>query len=123
MKQATRVIPVAVAFCWPFAANAIPATQDQIAAAQGEINRRVSTAVVGYAKAIGLGEIDLLYCNIEMEFKTDQRPGGSIPFGVDFNRMSAETLAQIVRERVAYETVFQMLCLANVKTTLKAAEH
>jgi hypothetical protein len=107
----------------PMELNAAPVTQAQIAAAQGAMGHRIDAALIVYATKIGIDPSYIGYCTTELLRVTEVLPvNGAIPFGVNYHEITdSQALAIVISTRENYERSFQILCLANAKAALRAA--
>lgn len=105
----------------PGAALAQPVEQGEVAMAQAQMLNRVSETTERYANSLGLDWSYVSYCQSLMFLESRHPPDGSIPFGVDYNRITTrEHLQQVITAREAFETNYLRLCLADARAKLNA---
>lgn len=99
-------------------------TPEEVEKAQSEMLKRIDASIKKYAARIGIDPWYIAYCRGKMDIELSLYPvNGSIPFGVDYKTISSsDRLELVLSNREAFETGYLQLCLANAKSSLKAAE-
>lgn len=122
MKTGLGLLLVIVLFSTALRAESI--TPQEIDKAQAQMLKRIDANIKKYAARIDIEPWYIFYCRGKMDIETSLYPAnGSIPFGVNYRTISnSERLELVLSNREAFETGYLQLCLANAKSTLKAAE-
>jgi hypothetical protein len=90
--------------------------------AQSDMVLRVSRSAGAFAAQIGLPKFYTTYCFTKLNLSTKDLPAdGSIPYGVNYNTASDETVRQTLSAREEYETGYVIVCLAEAKNAISAA--
>lgn len=108
----------------PFCAEADPLSLNTIQRASLAMQKEVSEEAEKYADRIGIDNDYFIYCATEFNLKTDQLPThGSIPYGIAYLEIKDKEIAELVLQTArAHRRAYLLLCLANAKNTLTAAE-
>ena len=110
---------VGIIVLMPSLAMAQPFNRDK---AQSDMLLRVSRSVSAFAAQIGLPKFYNAYCFTKLNLSTKNLPAdGSVPYGVNYNTASDETVRQTLSAREEYETGYVMVCLAEAKNAISAA--
>jgi hypothetical protein len=104
----------------PVAAQIVSVTE--AGQAQVEMFNRIESAASAYATSIALDGSYVSYCMTSLQLQTRGHPNdGSIPYGVNYNNITATTLQTVINIREAYERNFLIVCLATAKAALNNA--
>jgi hypothetical protein len=110
---------VGIIIVMPSLAMAEPFNRDK---AQSDMLLRFTRSTSAFASQIGLPNFYITYCYTKLNLSTKNQPAdGSIPYGVNYNTASDETVRQTLSAREAYETGYVMVCLAEAKNAIFAA--
>lgn len=101
-------------------AQADPAQQKEWGAMFG----RIDAATAAYARRLGLADHWRSYCATMVSLEEERAPdNGLAPLGVtDWRTLDRTTFTTYLAALEAFKTSAQLLCLADVKARLKAAE-
>ena len=89
----------------------------------GAMFGRIDAAVRPYEAKLGLNDQWHNYCLTMVNAEEDKFPkNGSIPLGANWNTMDDATFKTAIAALENYRTSAMMLCLADVKARLGAAE-
>lgn len=93
--------------------------QVDTSAAQTQMFDRINAVVDKRAKEPKIDRDVVTYCRIEMSLHTAHSSDGSIPFGVNYNKISdAKELKTIIDAREAYEKSYLLLCISRAQRDL-----
>jgi hypothetical protein len=110
---------VGILILMPSLAMAQPFNRDK---AQSDMLLRVSRSVSAFAAQIGLPKLYTTYCFTKLNLSRKSLPvDGDLPYGVNYNTASDETVRQTLAIREEYETGYAMVCLAEAKNAISAA--
>jgi hypothetical protein len=110
---------VAIIVLMPSLAIAQPFDRDK---AQSDMLLRVARSTSAFAAQIGLPKLYSTYCLTKLNLSTKNQPvDGALPYGVNYNTASDETVRQTLAVREEYETGYVMVCLAEAKNAISAA--
>jgi hypothetical protein len=110
---------VGIIILMPSLAIAQPFNRDK---EQSDVLLRVSRSASAFAAQIGLPKLYATYCFTKLNLSTKNLPvDGGLPYGVNYNTASDETVRMTLSIREEYETGYLMVCLAEAKNAISAA--
>jgi hypothetical protein len=118
-QGAAEILGVGIIILMPSLAMAQPLDRDK---AQTDMLLRVDKSVKDFAAKIGLPKLYSTYCATKLNLSRKNMPvDGSVPYGVNYNTASDETLRVTLSIREEYETGYMMVCLAEAKNAISVA--
>jgi hypothetical protein len=110
---------VGILILMPSLAMAQPFNRDK---AQTDMLLRVNKSATAFAAHIGLPKLYANYCFTKLNPSRKNIPvDGDLPYGVNYNTASDETVRTTLSIREEYETGYAMVCLAEAKNAISAA--
>jgi hypothetical protein len=119
MTRTAKALGVTIIILMPSLAMAQPLNRDK---AQTDMLLRVNKSASAFAAQIGLPKLYATYCFTKLNLSKKSLPvDGDIPYGVNYNTASDETLRVALSIREEYETGYVMVCLVEAKSAISTA--